>query len=354
MPDNKKNPFLSSEFYGILQGKEVYKYTLQNETVKVDITNLGGVIMAIYTKGRDQLQKNIVAGFKDIKDYEDNPYYFGCVIGRYANRIANGKFILNSKNVQLTVNDGINHLHGGFKGFNKKVWKLTDSQSNDDQASVEFEYLSCDGEEGYPGNLLVKIKYILNSKNQLCIEYNADTDKATPISLTNHSYFNLSGFEMPTINEHLLKLNAGNYTEKNLNNTPTGKILSVVDKPLDFRQPKKIGKDIHQFPKDKGFDHNFILKRNFPGEIVLAAQLKDTSSGRTLTIYTDQPAIQLYTANFWDGALKGVHGAYQQHGAVALETQAFPDSPHHPSFPDTILQPGQHYFSTTIYEFGIE
>ena len=354
MTNNSEKMFLSSEFYGILQGKEVYKYTLQNATIKVAITNLGCSIMAIYTKGSDQSEKNIVAGFNDIKDYESNPYYFGCVIGRYANRIANGKFNLNGKNIQLSVNDGINHLHGGFKGFNKKVWKLTDSRSNDDQASVEFEYVSCDGEEGYPGNLLVKVKYILNSKNQLCIEYNADTDKATPISLTNHSYFNLSGFEISTIYEHLLELNAVNYTEKNLSNIPTGNIIPVADTLLDFRKRKKVGKDIHQFPKDKGFDHNYILKRNFPGKIVLAARLNDPSSGRTLTIYTDQPGIQVYTSNFWDGSVEGSHGAYQKYAAVALETQAFPDSPNHPSFPDTILKPDQHYFSTTIYEFGIE
>ncbi|MGN6342648.1 MAG: aldose epimerase family protein [Ginsengibacter sp.] len=354
MLTNKKNPFLSSEFYGIIEGQEVYKYTLQNESIKVDITNLGCSIMAIYTKGSGQREKNIVAGFKDIKDYENNPYYFGCVIGRYANRITNGKFTLDSKNIQLSVNDGINHLHGGFEGFNKKVWKLSNTESDEDKIRVEFEYLSRDGEEGYHGNLMVKVKYILNSKNQLCIEYNAGTDKATPVSLTNHSYFNLSGFESPNIYEHLLYVNAENYTEKNLNNTPTGDIIPVADTPLDFRLPKKIGKEIHQFPKDKGFDHNFILKRNFSDKIVTAAKLKDPSSGRTVTVYTDQPGIQVYTANFWDGTVEGSHGVYQQHGAVALETQAFPDSPNHPAFPDTILRPGQDYFSTTIYEFGIE
>jgi aldose 1-epimerase len=219
---------------------------------------------------------------------------------------------------------------------------------------VEFEYLSSDGEEGYPGNLLVKIKYTLNNKNELSIEYNADTDRPTPVSLTNHSYFNLSGFETPNIYEHLLLVNAEIYTEKNANNTPTGNIIPVADTPLDFRQPKKIGKDIDQFPKDKGFDHNFVLKKNVSREIVLAAQLKDPSSGRRVTVYTDQPGIQVYTANFWDGTVEGSHGPYQQHGAVALETQAFPDSPNHPSFPDTIVRPGEHYFSKTIYKFGIE
>jgi aldose 1-epimerase len=288
MVNHNEKSFLNSEYYGLIQGQELYKYTLQNESVKVDITNLGCSIMTIQTRGRDQLEKNIVAGFKDIKDYQNNPYYFGCVIGRYANRIANGRFNLDDKSIQLPVNDGINHLHGGLEGFNKKIWKLTDSKSACDP-SVEFEYVSSDGEEGYPGNLLVRVKYILNSKNQLCIEYNADTDKATPVNLTNHSYFNLSGFEIPTINEHLLAINAENYTEKNLNNIPTGNIIPVADTPLDFTKSKKIGKDIQQFPMDKGFDHNFILKRNFPREIVLAARLKDPSSGRTLTVYFTFP-----------------------------------------------------------------
>jgi aldose 1-epimerase len=288
MANNNEKTLSSSEFYGLIQGQELYKYTLQNESVKVDITNLGCSIMAIHTRGRDQLEKNIIAGFKDIKDYQNNPYYFGSVIGRYANRIANGRFNLDDKSIQLPVNDGINHLHGGLEGFNKKIWKLTDSKSACDP-SVEFEYVSSDGEEGYPGNLLVRVKYILNSKNQLCIEYNADTDKATPVNLTNHSYFNLSGFEIPTINEYLLAINAENYTEKNLNNIPTGNIIPVADTPLDFTKSKKIGKDIQQFPMDKGFDHNFILKRNFPREIVLAARLKDPSSGRTLTVYFTFP-----------------------------------------------------------------
>lgn len=353
MANNREKVFLSAEFHGILQGQEVFKYTLQNESVKVTITNLGCSVMAIYTSGRDRLEKNVVAGFNDIKDYAVNPYYFGAVIGRYANRIANGRFTLDGKNIQLSVNDGTNHLHGGFKGFSKKIWKLSNTESDEEKASVEFEYLSADGEEGYPGNLFVKVKYIL-SKNQLLVEYNADTDKSTPVNLTNHSYFNLSGFDIPTIYNHALTVNAENFTEKNINNTPTGKIKPVANTPLNFNSPNQIRNAIHQFPNDKGFDHNFILKRNTPGEIVLAARLKDPSSGRTLSVYTDQPGIQVYTANFWDGTLLGAHGTYQQHGAVALETQAFPDSPNHSSFHDTILKPGQHYFSTTIYEFGSE
>ena len=351
----RKDPLsVNSELYGIMQGKEVYRFTLQNETLRVEITNLGCSITSIYAPGRNQLQKNIVAGFEDIKDYQNNPHYFGCVLGRYANRIAGGRFILDEKNILLSVNDGVNHLHGGFKGFNKKIWEINNINYFADEVSVEFEYLSRDGEEGYPGNLRIKVKYILNNKNQLCIEYHAETDKATPVNLSNHTYFNLTGFETPIGKDHLLYINALSYTEKNLNNVPTGNILSVADTALDFIIPQKIGRDISRFSNDKGFDQNLILAKHSPGKVILAAQLKEPVSGRTLTIYTDQPAIQLYTANFWDGTVKGYHGGYQQHGAVALETQAFPDSPNHPSFPQTILQPGGHYFSTTIYEFEIE
>lgn len=346
---------LKSRLYGILQGENIYKFTLQNECISVDITNLGCSIAAIYTPGRNGIQKNIVAGFEDLKDYENNRDYFGCVLGRYANRIAGGCFSLNGKDICLSVNDGINHLHGGVEGFNKKIWDIGSVIQKEEQVYVEFEYLSRDGEEGYTGNLHVKVKYILNNKNQLCIEYRAHTDKATPVSLSNHSYFNLSGFENPLITGHVLQINAMSYTEKNEFNVPTGNILPVSHSPLDFQKPKIIGKHINCFLADKGFDYNFILKDYVPGEVVLAAQLRDLASGRKLKIYTDQPGIQLYTANFWDGTILGQQGKfYQKHGGAALETQAFPDSPNHPSFPNTILNPGQHYFSTTIYEFGIE
>jgi aldose 1-epimerase len=346
---------LKSRLYGILQGKNVYKFTLQNECMSVDITNLGCSIAAIYTPGRNGIQKNIVAGFEDLKAYENNRDYFGCVLGRYANRIAGGCFFLEGKEINLSVNDSINHLHGGVEGFNKKIWDVGSVIQKEEQVYVELEYLSRDGEEGYPGNLHVKVKYILNNKNQLCIEYRAYTDKATPVSLSNHSYFNLSGFENPLITGHALQINAISYTEKNKFNVPTGNILPVSDSPLDFRKTKTIGDHINCYQTDKGFDHNFILKDHDPGEIVLAAQLKDPESGRTLKVYTDRPGIQLYTANFWDGTILGQQGQlYQKHGGVALETQAFPNSPNHPSFPNTILNPGQHYFSTTIYEFGIE
>lgn len=354
---NKGHDILSlkRELYSILQGKELYKFTLQNEALTVEITNLGCCITAIYSPGRDGVKKNIVAGFKEIKDYQVNRDYLGCVLGRYANRIAGGRLVLNGVETRLSLNDGVNHLHGGRDGFNKKIWAVGNFATHDDHVVLVLDYLSRDGEEGYPGNLQAQVKYILNNKNQLCIEYHAETDKATPISLSNHAYFNLSGFTNPLITDHLLQINAMSYTEKNEHNVPNGNIADISNTALDFLHFKEIGQDIHRFPADQGFDHNYILDNHHPGTVILAAQLKDPESGRTLTIHTDRPAIQLYSANFWDGTILGQQGQYyQKHGAVALETQAFPDSPNHPSFPNTILHPGEHYFSTTIYEFGIE
>ncbi len=351
---NQDTLSIHSELSGIFQNKEVYQFTLQNAGVKVVITNFGCSIMAVYTPDKNGIRKNIVAGFADINDYEDNPEYFGCVLGRYANRIANGKFTLQESVVNLSVNDGVNHLHGGFRGFGKKIWDVVSTSANDGEVDVAFGYLSKNGEEGYPGNLNVNVKYILNTANQLRIEYTATTDLATPVNLSNHSYFNLTGFEEPTIKNHTLQVNAIAYTEKNVNNIPTGKIVPLAGTQLDFTSPKKIGADINKLLSDKGFDHNFILINNKDGTVVCAASLQEPETGRILNVYTDQPAIQVYTANFWDGSIYGAHGKYyQQHGAVALETQAFPDSPNQPAFPNTVLHPGERYFTTTIYEFGV-
>ena len=347
--------FLKSELYTELDDKEIYKISLQNGNMKVEITNLGCCISAIYTPDKKGEQKNIVAGFEELKDYKNNRDYFGCVLGRYANRIAGGRFSLEEKEISLSVNDGENHLHGGVAGFNKKIWDVNSLIRDQDWVGVVFEYVSRDGEEGYPGNLSVKVKYFLSHTNRLSIEYHAETDKSTPVNLSNHSYFNLTGFETPLVDNHILQINAISYTENNEHSIPTGEVVPVAGTPLNFFAPKRIGTHIDSFPVDKGFNHNFILEHHQRGAVVLAVQLKDPETGRTLKVYTDQPAIQLYTANFWDGTILGSQGQYYQpHGAVALETQAFPDSPNQPSFPNTILNPGEHYFSTTIYEFGVE
>lgn len=343
------------EFVAQLQGKEVYKVFLNNGKQSIIITNIGCSIVSIETPGKTGVCKNIVAGFSNIEDYLVNRDYFGCVVGRYANRIASGRFVLDGKQFQLPVNNDSNHLHGGIEGFHKKIWKIVDLMKLEDRVTVVFSYLSKDGEEGYPGNLKTTVTYSLNKQNQLTIEYAAETDKATPVNLTNHSYFNLTDFDVPVIDEHLLQVNASYYTEKKESNVPTGSILPVEGTPLDFNHLKQIGTDIDQYPQDMGFDHNLVLNNRNQENIFYAAKLYDPESGRILNVYTTQPGLQVYTANYWDGTIKGRQGDYyQKHGAIALETQSFPDSPNHPSFPNTILYPGKQYFSKTIYEFDFE
>jgi aldose 1-epimerase len=271
------------------------------------------------------------------------------------------------------MNDGSNHLHGGFEGFGRKIWDLAGVIHAEDEVGIVFSYTSRDGEEGYPGNLDVRVKYTLSPDNKLRMEYTAMTDKRTPVNLSNHSYFNLSGFDNPLITDHLLRVYAQNYTEKNDNNLPTGKILPVAGTPLDFSISKRVGDYIDRFPLDRGLDHNYVLDNQFPEGLSLApeiqspapgrpspvpealhpaAELYDPSSGRRLRVTTDRPGLQVYTANWWDGSLHAPEGQpYRQHGAVALETQAFPDSPNHTAFPGIILEPGDTYRATTVFEF---
>ncbi len=353
--DNFRQPYLiiRKTLYGHIKGSPIYSIELKNKNISVGITNIGCAITSICTPDKNGFQKNIVAGFKDLKDYKQNEFYFGCVLGRYANRLANGRFNLDGREIQLSVNDGINHLHGGIKGFNKKIWQMDNIINNENEIGVEFNYVSRDGEEGYPGNLSIKVKYTLNEENQLSINYFAETDKPTPVNLSNHTYFNLTGFEDNILN-HDLQIASHFYTEKNINNVPTGNVLSLSDTPLDFIKQKKIGENINALITDKGFDHNYILKENVGKEIEWAAQLSEKKTGRIVNVYTNQPAIQLYTANFWNGSVIGQQNKpYLKHGSVALETQSFPDSPNHPNFPNTILYPDDIYSSTTIYEFKV-
>lgn len=341
-------------WYGAVKGKDIYKVQLENGAVSMTVTNFGCTILSICTPDRHGKRKNIVAGLDDITQYQHNDYYLGCVVGRYANRIADGRFTLAGKEVLLSVNNAPNHLHGGVVGFNKQVWNMVSLIEEDNKVGVVFEYLSPDGEEGYPGNLKVQVKYILDQHHRLSIYYSAVADQSTPVNLTNHSYFNLTAFENPVILEHFLQVNAGYYTEKSERNIPTGAILPVAGTPLDFSTPKKIGKDISLLLSDQGYDHNLIINSAKAGELAPAALLSDLQTGRLLRVFTDQPAIQVYTANFWDGSLLGrQQQPYVQHGAIALETQAFPDSPNHPGFPNTILHPGDTYRSATVYQFDV-
>ena len=333
---------------------KLFRIILRNENMTVELTNIGSAITAIRTPDNRNTPANIVAGFSDLLQYKVNADYFGCVVGRFTNRISHGRFQLDGKTYQLSVNNGNNHLHGGTEGFSRKVWHIHEIIEREDECGIIFSYFSPDGEEGYPGNLSVTVKYLLSRENKLGIYYKAVTDKSTPVSLTNHSYFNLSGFAEPTIYNHKLCVDAAEYTVKSGNNTSTGEIAKVQGTALDFRTPKLIGKDINAFPEDMGYDYSFVIKNDNSKAIMKAAILSEEKSGRIVTIYTDRPAIQVYTGNFWNDVIKGEQGhRYMKHGGVALETQAFPDSPNHSHFPDTILHPGEVYESTTIYEFEV-
>lgn len=355
MLDSKKEQLsVSSESCGFLDEEPLYLVTISNDDVSVELTNLGAAVTAIFTADRHGKQQNIVAGYQKISQYQDNPHYLGCILGRYAGRISGAKFELDGDVYFLSKNDGSNHLHGGCAGLNKKIWKIKSFIQDDDAAGVIMEYLSEDGDEGYPGNLWVTVKYILGANNRLRIIYDAVTDKNTPINLSNHSYFNLGGFTSGNILNHTLQINAGAYTENDEYNLPTGRILPVESTPMDFLDSKEIGADISGVRASGGYNHNFVLDDYRPGQVRQVAALSEPVSGRVLKVYTDRPGIQVYTANDWKGDIIGPQGtAYHKHIAVALETQAFPDSPNHPSFPDTILKPGERFISETIYEFSV-
>lgn len=340
-------------------GQEVFLYTLKNPSgMEVKITNYGGTIESIKVPDRDLRFADVVLGFDSVAGYQQpkNTSYFGALIGRYCNRLAKGEFQLHGQLYHIPTNDGPNTLHGGLKGFDKKVWDATPMQTADGPA-LELHYLSKDGEEGFPGDLDVHVRYTLDSKNGLHIDYRATTDKETVLNLTNHSYFNLSGAGNPSILKDRLTLDADNFTPVNATLIPTGKIEPVSGTPFDFRHGEVIGdrinKDNEQLKLGKGYDHNFVL--NHRGDLkVVAAKVEDPNSGRVLEVYTDQPGIQFYTGNFLDGSVTGIGGQYVFRSAVCLETQHYPDSPNHANFPSTVLEPGQTFHHTTIFRFKTE
>lgn len=328
------------------QESDVKVFKLSNGVIEVVLCNYGCRITSIKVPGKDGQKKNIVAGYNSTDEYKNDPYYLGCTVGRFANRIAFGKFKIDGKRYQLECNDGLNHLHGGTNAFHKQVWN-----SEEIDNGLVMHYLSKDGEEGYPGNLKISVKFSFAENNKFVIEYSATTDIPTIINLTNHSYFNLTGFSDPTILDHSLKIYADSYTIKNSNNIPSGKIAPVANGPYDFQEPRLIGKEIDKMQTDMGYDINYVLTGTTTGTR-LAAELYESNSGRMVKVFTDQPGLQVYTANYWNGKLKGQQGvSYQKHGAIALEAQAFPDAPNHPDFPDVILRPGEEYQQQTVYQF---
>ncbi|MDQ6762028.1 MAG: galactose mutarotase [Bacteroidota bacterium] len=333
--------------WGEFDGKKISLYTLTNDKgVQVTISNYGGIVTSFITPEKDGKKSSIIIGFDSLAPYLRQPPYFGALVGRYGNRIGDAKFSLDGKQYTLAANNGKNHLHGGLKGFDKVVWDA--SVADTTHPSLTLKYLSKDGEEGYPGNLSVTVNYTLTDDNALKIEYDATTDKATPVNLTNHSYFNLTGDVSNTILDHTLMIDADNYTPVDTTLIPTGEIKSVKGTPFDFTTPKKIGRDIGQVPG--GYDHNWVLNKK-DALLDKVAELSDSVSGRTMEVYTTQPGLQFYTGNFLDGSFTNRGGTpLKLHTALCLETQHFPDSPNKSNFPSTILHPGETYHYVTMYK----
>lgn len=337
-------------------GEDVLEYQMENRNgMRVSILNYGGIVQSIWVPDRDGELGDVALGFDELEAYLAKSPYFGCITGRYANRIAKGKFTLDGKTYTLATNNDVNHLHGGDKGFDKRVWnaKFTSPQS------VELTYTSPDGDQGYPGALTTKVTYTLTDDNALRIDYAATTDKPTVLNLTNHTYFNLSGAGRGTILDHLLTLKADRFNPTDATNIPTGELRPVAGTPFDFRQPTAIGQRIdlanEQLKVGQGYDHNYVLKDRRDGKLEeKIARVVDPESGRVLEVSTTEPGLQLYTGNFLDG-MEGKYGRhYVRRGAFCLEAQTFPDSPNQTSFPSPILRPGETYQQTTIYHFSAE
>ena len=331
-------------------GRPVYLYVLTNSQGMVaKVMTYGAALAELHVSDRKGRVGDIVLGFDDFAGYLAGHPYFGAIIGRVANRISRGKFKLDGVEYVLATNDGLNHLHGGLKGFDKVLWQAEPTRTSNG-LGVKFSYLSHDGEEGYPGNLSVTVTYILTEDNELRMEYVASGDKATPVNLTSHSYFNLAGADNGDILQHQLSLAADHFTALNDELIPTGEIRPVNDTPLDFRSLRSIGARIEELPH--GYDHNFVLNRSGEG-LTSAAYVYEPGAGRCMEILTTEPGVQFYSGNFLDGSIKGKKGvAYRKHQGFCLETQHFPDSVNHPNFPTTILRPGETYNQITIHRFS--
>jgi aldose 1-epimerase len=341
---------IKKSFFGKTRnGIKTQLFTLKNKNMAVSLTNYGGIVTSALVPDKHGNIADIVLGFESIEPYIQATAYFGAIIGRCGNRIANGRFSIDGEEYQLSINDAKNHLHGGFKGFDKVVWQASEVREAD-RVGVRLEYRSPDGEEGYPGNLDTVVYYYLTGANELIVEYEAVTDRSTIVNLTHHSYFNLGGEGSGNILDHQLIINADRITAVGDDLIPTGETPSILNTDLDFTSVHAIGERINNV--SGGYDHNYVLNRTGDG-MSFAARAVDPSSGRFLELYTTEPGVQFYTGNFLDGTLAGKAGIlYEKHSGFCLETQHFPDSPNQPSFPSTILRPGEIYRHCSIHRFG--
>ena len=345
---------MKHELFGVLDGTDVYLYRLRNRFgTEIALTNYGATMVSCLTRDRRGELADIVLGFRTLAEYVESPTYFGATVGRYANRIANARFVVDDRAYDLSRNNGPHHLHGGQCGFDKSIWRTETA----DNTSVTFALMSPDGDQGYPGRLDVRVTYTLTDADQVGIGYEAVTDKSTPVNLTHHSYFNLRGEGMGDVLDHDLTIHARSYTPVREGLVPTGEISPVDGTPLDFQRQARIGlrigdADLQRYAR--GYDHNYVLD-GVAGELRVVAQLSESDSGRTLEVATTEPGLQLYTGNFLDGTLvaKSDTGRrYVRHGGVCLEPQHFPDSPNQPHFPSTLLRAGERFSSQTVLTFG--
>lgn len=355
--NSQSKPEITKAPFGTADGKSIDIYSIRNsKAVEVRITTFGGTVVSLKVPDKSGNLDDVVLGYDSLGEYETAKGYLGALIGRYGNRIGKGTFSLDRKEYKLAVNNGANHLHGGLKGFDKVVW-TANASIQADGPHLELTYLSRDGEEGYPGNLNVKVEYILTDSNELKIVYSATTDKPTIVNLTNHSYFNLAGAGKGSILDHQLTLNADRFTPTDNGSIPTGELRRVKGTPFDFTKSTAIGaridQDDEQLKFGNGYDHNFVLDKN-GDDLSLAATVYEPTTGRLMEVFTTEPGVQFYTGNFLDGSSKGKGGrTYPRRSGFCLETQHFPDSPNKPKFPSVVLRPGETYSQTTIYKFSV-